>query len=225
VISSSVTDLMQSASAASASSNAITNRGQLGKQEFLQLLVTQLKNQDPLNPQDPQEFASQLAQFSSLEQLVEIGDKLEAQSAQNEEMVALINSTSSLSLLGRNVVAKGNDLIIPDTGEAKIRVDVGGTGGRGVVYVYDENGREVAKANVLRVDGGAQTIDLTKDLAGLGGGHYTYELEVTDGAGAAVPVTSYTVAHVDGVKYTANGPVVTSGPLTILLGSIVEITG
>jgi flagellar basal-body rod modification protein FlgD len=225
VISSSVTDLMQSASAASASSNAITNRGQLGKQEFLQLLVTQLKNQDPLNPQDPQEFASQLAQFSSLEQLVEIGDKLEAQSAQNEEMVALINSTSSLSLLGRNVVAKGNDLIIGDTGEAKIRVEVGGTGGRGIVRVYDENGREVAKANVLRVDAGAQTIDLSKDLAQLDEGHYTYELEVTDGAGAAVPVTSYTVAHVDGVKYTANGPVVTSGPLTILLGSIVEITG
>jgi flagellar basal-body rod modification protein FlgD len=225
VLSSSVTDLMQSASAASASSNAITNRGQLGKQEFLQLLVTQLKNQDPLNPQDPQEFASQLAQFSSLEQLVEIGDKLEAQSAQNEEMVALINSTSSLSLLGRNVVAKGNDLIIGDTGEAKIRVEVGGTGGRGIVRVYDENGREVAKANVLRVDAGAQTIDLSKDLAQLDEGHYTYELEVTDGAGAAVPVTSYTVAHVDGVKYTANGPVVTSGPLTILLGSIVEITG
>jgi flagellar hook assembly protein FlgD len=139
--------------------------------------------------------------------------------------VALINSTSSLSLLGRNVVAKGNDLIIGDTGEAKIRVEVGGTGGRGIVRVYDENGREVAKANVLRVDAGAQTIDLSKDLAQLDEGHYTYELEVTDGAGAAVPVTSYTVAHVDGVKYTANGPVVTSGPLTILLGSIVEITG
>jgi flagellar basal-body rod modification protein FlgD len=223
VISSSVTDL-QSASTA-ASSNVITNRGQLGKQEFLQLLVTQLKNQDPLNPQDPQEFAAQLAQFSSLEQLVEIGDKLELQSAQNEAMVQLINSTSSLSLLGRTVVAKGRDLIIPDTGEAKIRVDVGGTGGRGLVRVYDENGREVAKVNVLRVDGGAQTIDLTKDLAGLDGGRYTYELEVTDGAGNAVPVTSYTVAHVDGVKYTSNGPVVTSGPLTILLGSIVEITG
>jgi flagellar hook assembly protein FlgD len=140
-------------------------------------------------------------------------------------MVQLINSTSSLSLLGRTVVAKGRDLIIPDTGEAKIRVDVGGTGGRGLVRVYDENGREVAKVNVLRVDGGAQTIDLTKDLAGLDGGRYTYELEVTDGAGNAVPVTSYTVAHVDGVKYTSNGPVVTSGPLTILLGSIVEITG
>src|SRR5690606_36909965 len=39
----------------------------LGKQEFLQLLVAQLKNQDPLNPTNPEQMAAQLAQFSSVE--------------------------------------------------------------------------------------------------------------------------------------------------------------
>ncbi|MEZ5363011.1 MAG: flagellar hook capping FlgD N-terminal domain-containing protein [Bryobacterales bacterium] len=47
-------------------------------QTFLLLLVTQMKNQDPLNPQDPTEFVSQLAQFSSLEQLLGMRKSLDS---------------------------------------------------------------------------------------------------------------------------------------------------
>ena len=49
----------------------VNQRGssELGKDEFLKLLVTQLQNQDPLNPQDDTQFISQLAQFSALEQM------------------------------------------------------------------------------------------------------------------------------------------------------------
>lgn len=48
------------------------------KDTFLRLLVTQIQNQDPLNPQDPTQFVSQLAQFSSLEQLLDMGKSLKA---------------------------------------------------------------------------------------------------------------------------------------------------
>ncbi len=51
---------------------------QADSQTFLLLLVTQMKNQDPLNPQDPTEFVSQLAQFSSLEQLLGMRQSLGA---------------------------------------------------------------------------------------------------------------------------------------------------
>jgi flagellar basal-body rod modification protein FlgD len=52
--------------------------GKMGKDEFLQLLVAQMKHQDPLNPMDGQQMAAQLAQFSSVEQLVSANDQLDA---------------------------------------------------------------------------------------------------------------------------------------------------
>ncbi|RMG40496.1 MAG: hypothetical protein D6719_10855 [Candidatus Dadabacteria bacterium] len=56
------------------------NRNEIGQQEFLQLLVTQLKQQDPLDPMKNEEFAVNLAQFSQLEQLIAINDKIGQQS-------------------------------------------------------------------------------------------------------------------------------------------------
>ncbi|MFA1820671.1 flagellar hook assembly protein FlgD [Virgibacillus oceani] len=49
----------------------------LGKDEFLQILMTQLQNQDPTNPMDDREFISQMAQFSSLEQMMNMTNSIE----------------------------------------------------------------------------------------------------------------------------------------------------
>jgi flagellar basal-body rod modification protein FlgD len=51
--------------------------GTMGKDAFLKLLVAQMKHQDPLNPMDGQQMAAQLAQFSSVEQLIDANTRLE----------------------------------------------------------------------------------------------------------------------------------------------------
>jgi flagellar basal-body rod modification protein FlgD len=56
----------------------VEKKDQLGRDAFLNLLVTQLQHQDPLQPQANGEFIAQLAQFSSLEQLTTMSDTLEA---------------------------------------------------------------------------------------------------------------------------------------------------
>ncbi len=53
------------------------NKAKQTKDMFLKLLVAQMKNQDPTNPASPDQLAAQLAQFSSLEQLVGINEKLD----------------------------------------------------------------------------------------------------------------------------------------------------
>jgi len=62
----------QSAAANAAAAKAATTSGTLGQNDFLKLLVTQLQQQDPLNPMDDQAYVAELAQFSSLEQLTNI---------------------------------------------------------------------------------------------------------------------------------------------------------
>jgi flagellar basal-body rod modification protein FlgD len=68
---------------------------QADSQTFLLLLVTQMRNQDPLNPQDPTQFVSQLAQFSSLEQL--LGMRQSLQSIEQQLAPPPAESTTSSS--------------------------------------------------------------------------------------------------------------------------------
>jgi flagellar basal-body rod modification protein FlgD len=72
-------------------SRVITNRQQLDQQDFLNLLITQLTNQDPLSPEDDKEFISQMAQFSSLQGVQQMNNSLSA--------------LQSASLIGRTVRA------------------------------------------------------------------------------------------------------------------------
>jgi flagellar basal-body rod modification protein FlgD len=84
----------------------------LGKQDFLKLLITQLRNQDPLNPLDQNQFLAQTAQFTSLENLQNISSQL-------EEMNALAQGqslTSGAALLGKNAIAMGRDVTLGVSG-------------------------------------------------------------------------------------------------------------
>ena len=68
----------------------------LNKDEFLQLLVGQLKNQNPLSPVGSQEFMSQMAAFSTLEQVTNLA-------VSNEELNGMISTNQSLALVGKQV--------------------------------------------------------------------------------------------------------------------------
>src|SRR6188508_3232356 len=88
----------------------------LGQEAFLKLLVAQLQNQDPLNPQENYEFVAQLAQFSSLEQSVGINDRLDQlaqqnQGLQNSQVVQLVGKTATVK--GSIVTLKGQGQTVP----------------------------------------------------------------------------------------------------------------
>nr|WP_325189672.1 flagellar hook capping FlgD N-terminal domain-containing protein [uncultured Selenomonas sp.] len=72
------------------------NSNVLGKDAFLQLLVTQMKYQDPLDPQDNSEYLSQLAQFSALEQMTNVSKGL----GEVSKIVENINSSVLIGQLG-----------------------------------------------------------------------------------------------------------------------------
>ena len=79
-----------------------STRGELGKEEFLKILVSQFKNQNPLEPVKDTEFIAQMAQFSSLEQLQNIGSRLEI-------MQENFLWSQSLSFLGQEIEGLDGD--------------------------------------------------------------------------------------------------------------------
>jgi len=82
--------------------SAVTSTNTLDKNTFLQLLATQLKNQDPLNPMDSTAFTAQLAQFSSLEQLYNVNTNLTSlMTSQN----TLLHGTA-VNLIGKTITTK-----------------------------------------------------------------------------------------------------------------------
>lgn len=87
----------------------------LGKQDFMKLLIAQLKAQDPTNPMDAQDFSAQLAQFSSLEQMISINENLEKI---REGQTGLTNS-AAINLIGKTINSPG-DIIEFSPGENQI---------------------------------------------------------------------------------------------------------
>jgi len=76
--------------------------GSINKDEFLHLLITQLKNQDPLNPMDDKDFVAQLATFSNLEQMTGINTSMTSLLRQQQQL----NTTAAVGMIGLEVKAQ-----------------------------------------------------------------------------------------------------------------------
>jgi flagellar basal-body rod modification protein FlgD len=94
----------KTSSNSSATTSTKTKETGMGKEDFLTLLVAQLKNQDPLNPDNPTEFTAQLAQFSSLEQLFSLNENVNKLVDSN----ANADKMSTLSTIGKDVAYNGS---------------------------------------------------------------------------------------------------------------------
>ena len=129
-------------------SKAATGNQSLGKDAFLQLLVTQLKNQNPLSPQDNGAFVAQLAQFSSLEGINTLNDSVNNISSNFSSSQALQAS----SLVGRSIIIQTDKAMVDTSKSMTGSVAVTSAVGNVSVKITDKDG------NVVRtVDMGAQS--------------------------------------------------------------------
>lgn len=174
--------------------------------QFMVLLTTQLKHQDPLDPMDSNEFTSQLVQFASVEQQIQGNTNLEAllQAQENSQMAAVA------SYIGHNVEAQSQDLQLVD-GKAEFNYILHDTAAATTILITDQGGRTVfqAEGNVTPGKHGVEW-----DGTGLGGekladGPYKIMVSALDKDGAPVDVTHSVIGKVTGVNYAGDEPLLT----------------
>jgi flagellar basal-body rod modification protein FlgD len=165
---------------------------------FLQLLIKQIQNQDPLSPMDNQEFIAQLAAFANLEQMQGINDRLD----DNLALAQGMNNTMMLSLVGKDVTVRGDTLNVSD-GEVSRNQILTDYAGNATVTVRNAAGQTVATYHAA-VRAGFN--DLTWDGKLRGGedapdGDYSLEIDLASNNGAALDFIPLMTAPVEGLRY------------------------
>ena len=177
----------------------------LDKNAFMLLLVTQFKYQDPLNPMDDKEFVSQMAQFSSLEQLINLNTSMGSltTATNNDQM---INATS---YIGKEVTVSGNsigkvtDTTAKTTSITKFRYAPNDTVASGTITVRDADNNVIYTETVGPKAAGT-TYEFNwsgKDMSGAvaADGVYTVNLALLNANGEAVISDQVVDAKVTGV--------------------------
>jgi len=153
----------------------------LGQDAFMQLLVTQMSNQNPLNPQDNSAFVAQLAQFSSVEGITKMNTQMENMASSFQSSQALQAS----ALVGREVMIPTDKTMVQSGGSVAGSIDVASATSQLTLNVYNTAGALVDQ----QIMGSAPS----------GSNKFTWDGK--DGNGNPVPAGTYTfkaTALVDG---------------------------
>ena len=172
------------------------------EKRFLTLLVTQLRNQDPLNPMDNAQMTSQLAQISTVTGINKLNDTMSSLSASLGSNQYL----QAAGLVGHNVLVAGNKLQLA-AGAAAAGIKLASDADHVVVTISDASGSAIRKIDMGAQSGGAQNFAWdgnTDSGAKAADGQYTFTVQATQG-GTAVTADALMSGLVDGVVVGSNG--------------------
>lgn len=181
-----------------------SNKKILDKDDFLRLLVTKLSHQDPMNPVEDEDFAAQLAQFSSLEQMKNMNDNLSESIQWNQLLSQTINNTMATSLIGREVRADGSQIYLGTNGSADLAYSLETPATELTITIRDENGQVVRTFSPQELDAGDHTIhwDGANDSgAQAGSGVYFVSITAKDAAGNSLTPDQFIEGKVTGITY------------------------
>lgn len=196
----------------------------LGQDQFMNLLIAQLKNQDPLNPVDNSQLMAQLAQFSQLQETQQMAKSLNQFIAQQNTA----NATNLVTLLGKHVTTNGSTFSLTSGTQVPLSYTLAGNASTATVQILNASGVPVATWTGTNQTAGPQNLQWDgKDGSGntLPTGMYSFAVSAKGSNGAAVPATTQTTGVVRSINYDGNGPVlVFDAGQTALPSAIVNVT-
>jgi flagellar basal-body rod modification protein FlgD len=193
-------DISSVASTSTANSTGTTGakKSALSQDDFLKLFTTQLKYQNPLQPLDNFQMATQMAQFSTVDALTRMNQTMTQLAANQNSM----NNLQIAGLIGKKVETQGNGLAIQQgtVGEGMYQL---AKPGKAVVQIFNSQGTLVRLIDAGSKDTSPQKIGWDgKNQGGatLPDGAYTFKVLGIDTQGQSVSVSTYQIGTVDGVS-------------------------
>ena len=169
---------------------------------FLQLLTTQLQNQDPLSPLDTNEFTNQIVAFSGVEQQINTNQKL-------NDLVSLgigNSFSSSLNYVGLDVSYLSSEMYYDGNKPVEISYAVDGNATDTTINIYSEGG-DLVYSQKIDASQGAKDFTWNGDKKGGGKvppGTYSIRIDAVDAAQKPVKTSTVVTGHVKGIE-TQNG--------------------
>jgi flagellar basal-body rod modification protein FlgD len=220
-VSSATNSALDNISSQYVSSTSEESNETLGREEFLTLLVAQLENQDPLNPQEGTDFTAQLAEYSQLEQLMNLNETIETLSTSMEDD----SSGDATQYIGKEVTGYIDSMDVSDgsvtagfynlNAAADIIVDIYDANGNKVDRMYE--GQKSSGGQLIAWDGNDANGDAVAD------GQYTYVVMADYGEGYEQVTTSVT-GTVDGVTYNNGTPYLVVQGVLVSIDDLTSVT-
>lgn len=180
---------------------------ELGQNAFLELMIAQMENQSPLDPQDNAQFVAELAQFTSVENLTSLNDSVSALSESLESQFRSSQALQASAMVGRDVMVTGDTTAKSATGAVSAIIDLPTATGDLKVNVVDQTGALVHEANLGQNLAGEVDFFWTGQDAGgepLPAGNYKVVAEARVD-GSMQQVNTWVSANVDSVSIAGDG--------------------
>lgn len=219
---STVTDITNQTALFNTSTSNAAPSDEMGKDQFLQLLVAQLNNQDPMNPMDNEAFVAQLATFSSLEAQLETNSLLESViMGQNSQ-----TSSSAVNFIGKDVRAMADFVDFDGTNPTAIGFETLSDAEKVTITVKDSNGDVVRKIELDQHDKGNHAYSwdgMNNKGKPVDEGTYNISVSATDADGNNVDTIPVYEGRITGISYENGYPELLIGDHRLTLGDVIEV--
>jgi flagellar basal-body rod modification protein FlgD len=159
----------------------------LGTNAFMKLLISELKNQDPLDPMQSRDMIAQLAQLSSVEKL----DSIKASIGELNNGITGISNRESAGLIGKMITANGSNLRLGDIGSASTRFMLNANAADVTAIIRDSKGNAIRTFNLGAITAGTHSFTWDgKEDSGIRAPAGTYLLGVSAKDSSENPITT-----------------------------------